>query len=113
VNTEELSHDINSRFGEIIQKITTVDIYLDQQALEDNDYTAEDVVRYLANYSVEDNIPEGASGADRVPSSRLDQRIFAAAFSADYIETLTPSKIQSYGPSTYAEGRFTVPKPNA
>ena len=46
----------------------------------------------MGTYTLGDNIPGGKAGADRVPAARVDQRLFAGAFSARYIEALTPSE---------------------
>jgi hypothetical protein len=88
-----------------------VDIYMNLGTLADNGYTVDDIARYLGTYTLGDNIPDGAAGADRVPAARLGERIFAAALSARYIESLSPAAVPSFGPGAYAQSRLTVAPP--
>jgi hypothetical protein len=112
VNVNELGDDIDARFGEVVQKITPVDIYLHHEALSSKGHTAEDVARFLGTYTLGDNIPESTDGADRVPPGRFAQRLFAGALSAQYIESLNASTIRSFGPGAYLESSLTVTKPS-
>src|SRR3712207_7707995 len=50
----------------------------------------EDIARYLGAYTVADSIPEGQPGADLVPEGRLDDRVFAGAFSTGFLNSLDP-----------------------
>lgn len=108
INNRELQRDIEARFGNVIEKVTPVDIYVDFDAMEREDVTLEDIARYLGTYTIGDNIPDGAPGADLVPEGRLDEILFAGAFDTDYIESLTPEKIASFGEGDYPEGDFTI-----
>jgi hypothetical protein len=107
INNKELERDIEERFGNVIEKITPVDIYLDSDALEDSGYTADDLARYIGTYTIGDNIPEGARGADLVPEGRLAEKLFAGAFTTDFIQSLTGSLIDDMGSGDYEEGDLT------
>jgi hypothetical protein len=104
VNNVELERDIEDRFGNVIEKITPVDIYVDLKETNDEELT--EIARYVATYTIGENIPDGAPGADRVPEARLDELLFVGAFPTGYLQALTPAKIQSFGDSDYAEGEF-------
>ena len=104
INSEELELDIEARFGSVVQKVTTVDVYFNRERLRDEGFSFADVARYLGTYTIGDNIPEDAPGADRVPVARLDERLFAGAFSRGYIESLTSETIASFGAGDYDEG---------
>lgn len=111
VNSNELLADIESRFGNVVEKVTTVDIFFDQDAINNDDVDLESVARYLGTYTVGDNIPNGAPGADEVPEGRLDERIFAGAFPSDFLRALTPDKIAAYGAGIYPEGVLDLRSP--
>lgn len=109
INNKEIERDIEARFGEgVLEKATPVDVYLDVGELEDQGYTVSDVARYMGTYTISDNIPKDAPGADRVPEARLDERLFAGAFSTDFLTGLTEEDIESFGEGIYPEGDFTV-----
>jgi predicted AlkP superfamily pyrophosphatase or phosphodiesterase len=106
IGTDELASDIESRFGPIIEKITTVDIYVDLERVKSEGIDLSDVARYLGTYTIGDNIPEDAPGIERVPQARLDDEAFAGAFSTDYIQSLDDEKIASFGRSDYPQGNL-------
>jgi predicted AlkP superfamily pyrophosphatase or phosphodiesterase len=108
INNKELERDIEARFGPVVEKITPVDIYLDRNRIEQDDVQPDDIVRYIGAYTLEDNIPPEAPGRDRVPESRLGERIFAGAFTTEYLSTLSPGMIESFGEGDYPEGDFTI-----
>jgi hypothetical protein len=110
INSGELLADIESRFGNVVEKITTVDIFFDQDAIANGDVDLEDVSRFVGTYTIGDNIPRSAPGADYVPEARLDEKLFAGAFPTDYFATLTPDKIESFGAGIYPEGVFDFRK---
>ncbi|HWL65958.1 MAG TPA: alkaline phosphatase family protein [Actinomycetota bacterium] len=85
INSNELLADIEARFGNVVEKITTVDIFFEPEAMENGDVDLEDVARFLGTYTVGDNIPRGAVGAGFVPVERLDDTIFAGAFPTNYL----------------------------
>jgi predicted AlkP superfamily pyrophosphatase or phosphodiesterase len=102
----ELEDDIEARFGPVVRKITTVEIYLEPETLERAEVDPVEIARWLGTYTVGDNIPSGAPGADRVPVARLDDTVFAGAFSASFIQSLTPDRIESFGDGLYPESRL-------
>ncbi|HYI45519.1 MAG TPA: alkaline phosphatase family protein [Actinomycetota bacterium] len=108
INSNELLADIESRFGNVVEKVTTVDVFLEQDAIEQGDVDLEDVARFIGSYTLGDNISGGAPGADRVPEGRMDELLFAGAFPTGYFQSLTPDKIESFGEGIYPEGVFDV-----
>jgi hypothetical protein len=108
INSRELQRDIEARFGDILEKVTPVDAYFDLDAIEESDVSMGDVARYVGTYTLGDNIPEGAPGADLVPEGRLDDLLFAGAFSTDYLTELSPDDVAAFGEGEYPEGDFTI-----
>ena len=108
INQDEVERDVRSRFGDVVEKITPFDIYVDMEALEGSDYSLEEIARYFGTYTLGENIPEGAPGADRVPEARLDERLFAGAFPTGYLAALSDEELSSFGKGDYPEGNFTV-----
>lgn len=102
----ELEEDIEARFGPIVRKITTVEIYLEPEALESGEVDSDEIARFLGTYTIGDNIPVDAPGAERVPKARLDDTVFAGAFSSSFIQSLTPAEIESFGDGVYRESRL-------
>lgn len=109
INNKELERDIVDQFGiDILEKATPVDIYLEREVLDKEGIGLDEVARYLGTYTIGDNIPDGAPGADRVPDARLDELLFAGAFSTDYLQALSPEKIAGFGDGIYPEGDLTI-----
>lgn len=109
INSAELERDIEAAFGApIVQKITPPEAFLDTQLMEEEGITSGDVARYIGAYTIGENIPEGRAGADRVPEGRLDERLFAGAFSTRYLAALEPDDIEGFGDSAYEEGDLTI-----
>jgi arylsulfatase A-like enzyme len=108
INNKELERDIEEEFGPVVEKITPVDIYLDEDRMEQDGIDPDDIVRWLALYELGDNIPEEVPGAERVPDARLDEDLFAGAFTTGFLSSLTPEEIDSFGTGEYTEGDFTV-----
>ena len=112
INTGEVKEDIEERFGPVVEKVTPADIFLDMDAMGREGWAPADVARYLGTYTVRDSIPEGRPGSDLVPEGRLDDLVFAAAFSTGFLESLDPvvdpTRIQSFGEGQYAEGSFLL-----
>jgi arylsulfatase A-like enzyme len=112
INTGEVKKDIEARFGTVVEKVTPADIFLDMDAMGREGWEPSDVARYLATYTVADSIPEGRPGIDLIPEGRLDDRVFAAAFSTGFLDSLDPvvdpRRIQSFGESEYPEGDFVI-----
>lgn len=112
INTGEVLADIEARFGNVVEKVTPADIFLDMDAMAEEGWEPEDVARYLGSYTVADSIPEGQPGADLVPEGRLDDRVFAGAFSTGFLESLDPvadpERIESFGKGDYPESSFVL-----
>jgi hypothetical protein len=112
INTGEVRADIEERFGAVVEKVTPADVFLDMDAMGREGWEPSDVARFLGAYTVADSIPEGKPGADLVPEGRLDDRVFAAAFSTSFLDSLDPvldpRRIESFGPGKYAEGSFVL-----
>lgn len=108
VNSKELESDLITRFGEVVEKVTTVDIYFDQDKVEAEGVDLEDVARYLATYTIGDNIPEGEPGAEKVPDERMDEKLFAGVFTSDYLTSLTPELLAGFGSGDYPEGDLSL-----
>ena len=105
IATEELERDVEERFGDgIVEKITTVDFFMDLDAVAREGVDLGDVARFLGTYTIGDNIAVDQAGAEYVPEARLDDRLFAGAFSNAYLQSLSDDDIASYGASEYPEG---------
>ncbi|HVF54457.1 MAG TPA: alkaline phosphatase family protein [Actinomycetota bacterium] len=109
INSKELQRDIEARFGNVLEKITPVDIYVDRDAMEEEGVSSADIARFVGTYTLGDNIPEGAEGAERVPEGRFDELLFAGAFSTDYLASLYEDpEIERFGEGRYPEGDLTI-----
>jgi arylsulfatase A-like enzyme len=108
INSKELQRDIEDRFGDIVEKVTPVDVYFDLEKIEEDDVSIDDVARWVGTYTLGENIPDDAAGAERVPDDRLDEVLFAGAFSTDYLTSLTDDEVSSFGEGEYPEGDFTI-----
>lgn len=108
VNNRELGRDIEAEFGDIVEKVSTVDVLLDRDEVERREIDVDEIARFLGAYTIGDNIPVDATGSERVPEQRLDEPLFAGAFSSRYISSLTPERIGAFGDGDYPEGDFPV-----
>jgi predicted AlkP superfamily pyrophosphatase or phosphodiesterase len=108
INSKELLADIESRFGNVVEKVTTVDVFLDPIAVTIGEVDPEEVARYLGTYTIGDNVSRDAPGADNVPEDRLDERLFAGAFATEFLQLLTPERIAAFGPGIYPEGTLDI-----
>ena len=105
IATEELERDVEERFGDgIVEKITTVDFFMDLDAVAREGVDLGEVARFLGTYTIGDNIAVDQAGAEFVPRARLDDRLFAGAFSTGFLQSLSDDDIASYGASEYPEG---------
>ena len=114
INTQEFQKDVEAEFGNVVEKVTTTDIFMDMDQVDELGVSLEEVAEWCSGYTIGENVGEERPGADRVPESRLDDLIFAGAFSTDYIVELDgdESKIESFGPGDYEEGDMTIdPEP--
>jgi len=109
INSKELQRDIVARFGDIVEKVTPVDVYFDRDALEREDIDLDDVARYVGTYTIGDNIPEAKPGADRVPEGRMEELLFAGAFTTDYFQGLTPETLGAFGDGEFPESDLYLP----
>jgi predicted AlkP superfamily pyrophosphatase or phosphodiesterase len=108
INNKELERDIESAFGPIVQKVSTVDILIDMDEVQRREIDIDEVARFLGAYTIGDNIPPNADGSGRVPDDRLDEPLFAGAFTTDFISSLTPEGIARLGDGDFQEGVFPV-----
>ena len=106
INSNELLRDIEARFGPVVERISPVDIYLDMDRIESDGVSMSDLARYVGTYTIADNIPEDAPGEERVPPARLDELLFAGAFSTGYLADMTEETARSFGEGVYPEGRL-------
>ena len=113
INTQEFQKDVEAEFGNVVEKVTTTDIFMDLDALEEEGLTLDEIALWASGYTIGENVGVERPGADRVPESRLDDPIFAGAFSSDYLVELAEdeTKIESFGPGEYEEGSMTI-EPN-
>lgn len=106
INSDEFASDIEDRFGNIVEKVTPVDVYLDMDVITREGLAIDDIVRWISVYTIEENIPEDQP-ANRVPPARLDDQVFAGAFSTDFLANLSDDEIESFGEGDYAQGNLT------
>ncbi|HEX2236513.1 MAG TPA: alkaline phosphatase family protein [Actinomycetota bacterium] len=112
INGKELERDVEERFGAaIIEKVTTVDLFMDNDLVEQEGVDLANVARFLATYTIGDNIADAQPGAGLVPEDRLDERLFAGAFPTGYLRDLTEDEIASFGDGDYPEGDLDVRSP--
>lgn len=102
INTTELELDIVTRFGDVVQQATPADLYLDADGLRAEGVTAEDIARWLGTYTLGENLPEGAAGIDLVSNTRLDDTLYAGAFTTDFL-TDPDLDVAGFGPGEYGE----------
>ena len=92
-----------------LEKVTPVDAYFDLDAIEEGDVSIDRCrARYVGTYTLGENIPEDAPGVEFVPEGRLDDLLFAGAFSTDYLTSLSPDEVAAFGEGEYPEGDFTI-----
>ncbi len=107
INSAELGADIKERFGEdVVTKVTPVDVYVDLEVVAEEDVDIDEIASFLGTYTIGDNVPAEQPGADRVPEARLEETVFAGVFSTDYLSSLTPERIESFGEGEYPDGRL-------
>ena len=108
INTVELVRDIEDQFGEgIVADSNSVELFLDLTRIEDADVDLSEIASYIGAYTVAENLPDERPGRERVPEPRLDERLFAGAFTTGFLADLSPEDIQDFGDGDYAEGRLT------
>jgi Type I phosphodiesterase / nucleotide pyrophosphatase len=108
INTSELERDIVARFGPVVHDATPADLYLDVDALGQEGVTAEDIALWIGTYTLGQNVPDGAPGRELVPEDRLDETLYAAAFTGEFLAD-PPVDLENLGAGDYgADGRFPV-----
>lgn len=108
INATELELDIVARFGDVVVNANPADLYLDRDALRQEGVRAEDIARWLGTYTLGENLPDGAPGIDLVPKARLDDTLFAGAFTSAFL-TDPDLDVEGFGPGEYGEfGDFPV-----
>jgi hypothetical protein len=113
INSSELERDVEARFGDdIVEKVTTVDLFMNMDRVEDAGVSLAEVARFIGTYTLGDNIPEDQPGAERVPEDLRDETLFAGAFSTGYLQGLDTDRIESFGPGDYPEGELIFGGPN-
>jgi predicted AlkP superfamily pyrophosphatase or phosphodiesterase len=108
INTNELVRDIEDRFGDgIVADRNSVELFLDLEMVEEQDVDLSEIASYIGAYTVKENLPDNRPGLDRVPAARLDERLFAGAFTTDFLESLSADDIGEFGDGEYVEGRLS------
>jgi len=108
ISMQELEIDLVAAFGDIVDKVTTADLYLDRNAMERLNVREEDVARFLGAYTLGDSIPKGVAGSNRVPRARLDERIIAGAFPGEWLRNLSGSELDGFGSGKFPQSRLTL-----
>lgn len=106
INAPELERDLTVRFGNVVEAVTTTEVDLDSDQVADGNVDPEEVVSFIGRYTIGHNIPDEASGANLVPDERLDEPLFAGAFTTDYLANLGTGQIESFGDSVFQEGNL-------
>ncbi|HXJ62544.1 MAG TPA: alkaline phosphatase family protein [Actinomycetota bacterium] len=109
IDGQQLRVSIDARFGRLVQQLSATEIFLDHAAMRREGVTAEDVARFVAAQTIADNLK--ANRESGVAPARLGESMFAGAFSANFLESLNPSAIEAFGPSSYPEGDLTIDPP--
>ena len=99
----QLQEDLDREFGSIFKVVTSVvpsEVYLNERAMWDAGVTRDDVAAFLRDYRYRDNIGPYVPH-DAIEWDRLDQRIFAAVLSTDFIDRLRGEDLPGYGDGQY------------
>lgn len=104
INAVELQRDIEREFGDVVALVTPTDVRVNKKAVEEGEVSLEDVASFIGAYTIGENIAVGKPGAGRVPEGLKDQTLFAGAFPTDFIESLDPETISSFGEGDYGDG---------
>ena len=109
INTNEFVRDIEDRFGkDLVADRNAVELFLDLAKVEESDVDLSEIASYIGTYTIEENIPDNRPGGDRVPAARLDERLFAGAFTTDFLASLSTEDVAAFGEGDYKEGRLTA-----
>ena len=108
INTSELERDIVARFGPVLGNASPADLFLDPDGLSGAGVTIEDVATWIGTYTLGENVPDGAPGRDLVPQDRLDDTLYAGAFTSAFLAD-PQLDLESLGEGDYGRhGRFPV-----
>ena len=101
----QLEEDITNRFGrsifKLVESVVPSEVYLSERAMADSGVTRDDVAAYLRDYRYRDNIGPYVS-QNAIEHDRLNQGIFAAVLSTDFIAGLEGRDLSGYGAGVYA-----------
>jgi hypothetical protein len=109
IDGRELTADIEAEFGDVVQRLSATEIFLDPAAMRRLSVTPDDVARFVATYTAGDNVPE--EQADTLAPAGAAETLFAGAFSASFLERLDEAAVEAFGPSSYPEGDLTIDAP--
>jgi arylsulfatase A-like enzyme len=85
---KEMAADIESEFGDVVQSVWPTQIFLDENALRDEDVTVEEIARWLYNYTVEENATENSTGGSGAGRFSLGDRVLSMAIPARLLPSL-------------------------
>ena len=78
------------------------------EGLESAGVSMEEIASWIGTYTLGENLPEDAPGRDLVPEDRIDDTLYAAAFTSDFLAEPTID-LESLGVGDYGvHGRFPV-----
>ncbi len=107
INSNELERDVQKELG-VEARVRSHQF----NVTDANGVSIEEIARFLAGYTIGDNIPEGIPGEFRVGKGRRSELVFAGAFPTGYLEKLTREDIKSFGDSKWKEGVLTIEDPS-
>nr|MBA3290344.1 DUF438 domain-containing protein [Actinomycetota bacterium] len=83
INPRAVEDDIREEFGDVVRAVWPTEVFLIEDALEEQGVTVEDVARFLGGHTLEDNdsnIATNLAGAGRFePQNRLFELAIPAA----------------------------------
>jgi predicted AlkP superfamily pyrophosphatase or phosphodiesterase len=82
---KEMAADIEAEFGDVVQSVWPTQIFLDDDELAKEGATADEIARWLYNYTIEDNATESAGDAGRFSP---DDRVLDMAIPARLLPTI-------------------------
>lgn len=106
INSNELERDVQRELG-VEARVRSHQFNVTKA----NGVSIEEIARFLAAYTIGDNIPDGIPGEFRVGKSRRSELVFAGAFPTGYLEDLTEEDIKAFGDSKWKEGVLTIEAP--
>lgn len=102
VDQQEMERDLEAEFdGDL--KVQSYQVFIPEAV------DVEDVVAFLSRYTIGDNIPDDAEGADNVTEEQRARLILAGAFPSDFLAELNDDRIEGFGDSEWPEGDYSAP----